>query len=112
MNNERQHSHEPGMPLPLMDRIDGARVYDSNLLRYAVLFGSVGAVLVGLLGYALASGALAIGGLGQWAAAGDGPATVAGASLGAAAGALAGSLLQLYRMPARDMKHEHQEHSS
>ena len=112
MNNEAQRSHEPGMPLPLIDRIEGTRVYDSNLLRFAILFGSLGAVLFGLLGYALTSGALAIGGLGQWASAGDGPATVAGASLGAAAGALAGGLFQLYRMPARHMKQEHQEHSS
>jgi hypothetical protein len=87
------------MPLPLIDTIEGARVYNSTLLRFAILFGLAGAFLVGFLGYALASGFLAIGGLGQWASAGDGPATLAGVSLGAAAGALAGGLIALYACP-------------
>jgi hypothetical protein len=111
MNHDRQHEQHPGMPLPLLDHVHGARVYDTKFLRAAVLFGSLGGVLFGLLGYGFASGVLAIGGLGQWASAGEGPGTVAGASLGAAAGALAGGLMELYRVPARHIKHEQQKRS-
>jgi hypothetical protein len=108
-----QHStRKPGSPVPLIDHVEGRRVYDNSILRLGLLFGIAGAIVFGWMGYALASGAVAIAGLGQWASAGNGPGTLAGASLGAAACGLTGALISLYRMPAREMKHEHQEHSS
>lgn len=74
---------------------------EPSFLRYALLGGVAMGAICGLLGYALAGGAVAFTGLGQWASGGVGVGTFAGAGVGFAAGALGGGLAALHRTPAR-----------
>lgn len=89
------------MLVPLVDDTRDGRIYDGSLSLYAVLGAAIGAVLLGWLGWALAAGAVAVAGLGQWASSGTAVGAFTGAGIGAAAGALAGALIGLYRIPAR-----------
>lgn len=93
----RQHpsrDKEPALTVPLVDAYAGRSFYAPRLVWFAL----AGAALFAILGYALADGTLPWPGLGQWAAAGRGPATFAGAGLGAAIGGLVGALLALGRL--------------
>lgn len=97
----RQHpsrDKEPALTVPLVDAYAGRSFYAPRLVRFALAGALGGAALFAILGYALADGTLPWPALGQWAAAGRGPATFAGAGLGAAIGGLVGALLALGRL--------------
>lgn len=99
---ERPRSRrEEELIVPLVDTQAAGRVYDPSILRWALLGAFIGAVLLGLLCYAIAAGALPIAGFGQFAASGVGVGTFVGTGLGVAIGGLIGALFALYRLPAR-----------
>jgi hypothetical protein len=108
----RRHSNgEPGerprpgaddrVIIPLVDAQAAERIYDPSLLHWSLWSAVAGALLLGVLGYALAAGLWTAEGLGQWAASGATVGAFTGTGIGAAAGALGGGLVALYRLPRR-----------
>lgn len=69
--------------------------------RAFVAGGLLGGVLLGTLGHGVASGWLAVAGLGQWAVAGPAAGAFTGFGVGVAVGGLTAALVSLYRLPAR-----------
>jgi hypothetical protein len=94
-------SRSEDLVVPLVDEQQAGRIYDPSIHRWALAGALAGAVLLGLLGWAVAAGVLPLAGLGQWAAAGPAVGAFTGAGLGVAGGGLAGALLALYRLPPR-----------
>jgi hypothetical protein len=92
--------------VPLVDEQKGERIYHPDLLRYALIGGAVGALLLGLLSAAVESGFLPIAGLGQFSTSGTAVAVVAGGGIGLAFGALAASLIALFHLPKRESTQE------
>lgn len=98
---------EQDIRVPLVDEHEAGRIYDASIHRWALAGALVLGVALGLLGWAVAAGALPVAGLGQWAAGGPAVGAFGGAGLGVAAGGLAGALLALYRLPPRRPPHRH-----
>lgn len=94
--------------VPLVDEHEAGRIYDPTITRLGLWGALIGAVLLGVTGYAIAAGSLPIGGLGQWSGTGASGGAVTGTGVGLAIGGLAGALIALYRMPARRL-HEQED---
>jgi hypothetical protein len=75
-------------------------IWEPAIPRAALLSGALGAVAFGVVGGLVADGVLPVGGAGQWASAGVGPAVVAAAAVGLALGGLVGGGAAVLRMPA------------
>ena len=94
---------ERRMVVPLVNELPHGRVvYDPSMLRWALAGGLAGAVLLGLLGWAVASGLWAIRDVGQFGASGPAVATFTASGVGAALGALAGAISAVARLPSRE----------
>lgn len=91
---------EPIHLVPLVDRPEAIAIYDSPLVRFAFIGAIVGAIVLGMLGWFLASGSFSVANLGQLGSAGPAAATYAASGVGAAGGALVGGLLGLRRIPS------------
>ncbi len=97
-----QTCDEPGagpVRVPLRDEVAGLRIYDGWILFGAIAGALTGGLLLGLVGYALSTGVMAIAGLGQFTASGNAVATFTAAGIGVAVGGLAGALLGVRRLP-------------
>ena len=101
-------ANDKSVLVPLVDETSDGCVYESSVAIFALVGMGLGAVLLGWLGWALADGAVAVTGLGQWAASGVAVGTFTGAGIGAAIGALVGALFALYRLPARSSPAENE----
>lgn len=104
VRREAHEIHRQGdrvVVVPLVDEHEAERIYHPRLLRWALWGALAGALLLGWLGFALATGTLALAGLGQWATAGPVAGAVTAGGIGLAVGALVGGLAALLRMPAR-----------
>lgn len=100
-NEGRTARQESDVLVPLVDEVEGARIYDLSMLRGAFLGAAVGALLLGGLAASLAYGNLPVVGLGPFSASGEGVAVSTGGGIGLAMGGLAGALLALFRLPRR-----------
>jgi hypothetical protein len=97
---ERPQVIERRVVVPVVDEIGPGRlVYHSSIAGLAMRGGAIGAVVLGVLAWLVASGAWPWRDVGQFAAAGEGVAAFTGAGVGAAAGALTGALTALFRLP-------------
>lgn len=95
-------AERPGDVLvPVVDVQDAARVYDRSILWFTLIGLLLGALVLGLLGAAIATRTAPVAGLGQIAAGGSGPAVVASGGLGAALGGCIGGILAMLRLPPR-----------
>lgn len=98
---ERPHVIERRVAVPVVDEIGPGRlVYHPSIAGGALRGGAIGAVVLGVLAWLVASGAWPWRDVGQFAASGEGVAAFTGAGVGAAAGALIGALAALFRLPA------------
>lgn len=100
-NDGRTARRESDLLVPLVDEAEGDRIYDSSILRWALLGAALGAFLMGWLAASIAYGNLPLVGLGPFSASGEGVAVSTGGGVGLAIGGLAGALLALYRLPRR-----------
>lgn len=91
------HARETG----LADRLDDQAIYVPAIHRLLLLGAVVGGALGALLALLMASGTLAIAGLGQFTAAGLPAPLFFAASAGIALGGLAGGLAGVFRLPER-----------
>lgn len=98
---ERPQEIDRRVVVPLVDESPAGRVvYHPSIGRFALAGAVVGAFLLGLLAWLVASGVWPLRDVGQIAASGPPVGTFTGAGIGAALGALAGALAAMYRLPA------------
>lgn len=88
--------------IPLVDAHGERAVYQSKILRFALVGALLGAVALGLAAWLVVNGTLPIAGLGQLGAAGLAVAVFTVAGTGVALGGLIGALCALYRLPRAD----------
>ena len=97
----RTARQESDLLVPFVDEVEGARIYDPSILRWALIGAALGALLFGWLAASLAYGNLPVVGLGPFSASGEGVAVSTGGGVGLAVGGLAGALAALFRLPRR-----------
>lgn len=68
----------------------------------AVIWAVVLAIMLGVVAYLISNGVWPVRGFGQFSAAGSGPATFVGVSVGIALGGLLGALQGLYKMKKQE----------
>lgn len=78
--------------------------YHPSVLKYAVAGAVAVGIIFGIAGWLLASGIIAVEGLGQIAAGGKDAATFLGFVAGSAVGGLSGSITALFFMPGKNGK--------
>lgn len=105
MTESMERDGPPGV-VPIVDAHKGGRIYHPRLLRFALVGGAIGLVLLGWISASVESGFMPVPGLGQFSAAGTAVAVVAGGGIGLAVGALAGALIVLYRLPKRKIEQD------
>ncbi len=106
--DERQPEARPTtgpVLVPLANEREGEAIYSPNILRLAGGGALIGALLLAVVGYLVASGRAPLPHTGPFAAGGTAPAVFVAAGLGLALGALVGGLIAVNRLPKREMPH-------